>query len=197
MLSPETKAVINSELANSIYLYEVYYSETEPPKRWAAWDIDVVYDGNVYERSAIKHSELTQSTDGKINDVTLTVGNADRVIQYLIETYDLIKKPIRILEIFEGVDECISHTYTIKAAKTKKDSAIFTLSIGFDFLKLEVPARKVSSRICGWDFKGTDGACGYAGPDTTCDHTWEDCKAKGNVSRIGCFPGVINERIYF
>ncbi len=29
--------------------------------------------------------------------------------------------------------------------------------------------------------------CGYSGPDTTCNHTWTDCSAKGNTARMRAF----------
>jgi phage-related protein len=195
--STDGKALINSSELTTIYLYEVYYDDAQDPKRFADWDDDVLFGGNTYEKAVIKASEQSCESDGQISDVTLTVGNADRAIQYYIENYDLIGKKVKIIQIFSGVSDYIATTFRIKSAKAKKDYVSFTLSIGFDVLRLEIPARTVRSRMCWHRFKGTDGSCGYSGSDTTCDRSFEACKAKGNVARFGGFPAIPNERIYF
>lgn len=195
--STDGKKLITGSQITSIYLYEVYYSDSEAPLRWAAWDIDVLWQGNTYTPAVIKHSDLEQNTDGQINDLSLTIGNVDRIIQYYIEQYDLIGKKVKIIQIFEGIDDFLPATFKIKACKAKKDYATFTLSMGFDFLLAEVPSRRAYARFCSWQFKGADGNCPYTGSDTICEHTFEACKAKGALTKIGCFPAIINERIYF
>src|ERR1035437_9281515 len=105
-------------------------------------------------------------------------------------------KKIRIIQIFNTVTDCISASFEISGASAKKDYATFNLSIGFNFLLVEIPSRKMFARFCNWTFKGVDGSCGYLGSDLTCEHTFEACKLKGNLPRFGGFPAILNERIY-
>jgi hypothetical protein len=43
-------------------------------------------------------------------------------------------------------------------------------------------------QLCGHVFRGA--RCGYAGPETTCDHTMARCQALGNFQRFGGWPSV-------
>jgi len=178
-----------------VNLYELIYDPNEAPLRYTNWDEPVSYGGNIYDPAVIKHSELTQSSDGKLNNVTLMVGNADRIIQRYIEEYDLIGKRVKVIQFFIGsASGQTQGTFKIKQVIAKKDTATFTLSIGIDYLRVQVPRRTASARHCGWQFRSAE--CGYEGADTDCEKTFEDCMAKGNIARIGCFPGIINEKIY-
>ena len=189
--------VLNAAEIESMNLYEIYYSDEEEPLRLVNYDVEVLWQGNVYTPNVVKHSDITFNSDGQINEITLTVGNVDRIIQYYIEQYDMIGKKARTIEIFVGTNCYIPQTFKIKGAKVKKDFATFSLSMGFDYLLTEVPSRKMFARFCGWTFKGADGNCPYTGSDLTCEHTFEACKAKGCLHRFGGFPAIINERIYF
>jgi phage-related protein len=178
----------------SCYLYEIDYSDAEQPMRFTTNKEDMVFDGDTYLAEAIKHSDLTHSSDGKVNDVTVTVGNVDRVIQKYIEDYDLIGRPVYIRQIFENVTEPLEAAFKIKSVKAKEDVATFVLSIGLDYFKMSVPGRLARARYCEWKFKDAD--CKYSGGDTTCDRTFKACKTKDNLINFGGFPGIMNDRIY-
>lgn len=195
-LSEDANRILTSANVKTIFLYEIYHLGLEAePTRWAGWDIDVVYDGNTYEGRSIKHSEITQGSDGKINDINLAVNNCGRAVQQLIVDYGLIGKTIKVKQIFSGADDIIEYSLVIKGAATKKDQVVFQLGVGFDALKLIIPARKMFSQSCSWIFKGDE--CLYDGSETTCEKTFMDCKRKGNQERFGGFPAIINERLYF
>jgi len=329
-VSEELNRTLTAPEIRSCYLYDLEYEEGGV-LRWVGGKNPVLHNGFTYEPSSIKHSDISQDTDGKINDVSVTVGNLDRIIQHYINQYDLIGKPVKVTQVFWGrsntetiVDaqdeehvfttgdwvtsnlpgaygssarvsdgtgsfewrrtvngpqevyawypEDASHTdqavfdiytndvlldtielsqktgggqwirlgeyefdndartrleikagatgnlcadaikffgangpetiigdlvynLTIKAVTAKKDVATFTLGIGLDVLKLEVPGRKIFSKSCSWRFK--DNICQYKGPDRYCSKTFEDCHRKKNIANFGGFPGVINERLYF
>lgn len=204
------KEGIHKEEVKSIFLYEIQYADDvthshpdEPEEHthtywlyWADWDVDVTWKDQVYTHKVIKHSEITHSSDGRINDVQVSIGNVDRMIQYFIELYDLVGRKVRVIEIFEGIEAYLSYTFTINKITAKKDVAAFTLGMGFDFLIEELPNRRMFSRRCGWIFKGSDGNCNYQGADTTCSKSFLECKRKGNLANFGGFPGILNERIY-
>jgi phage-related protein len=176
-------AAANAESVTTYFLYEIYYDPKNRPGaclRYTNWQPssatsgypDLIYNGETYRTIPIKHSDITQGTDGKINDFTVTVGNADRVIQSYIENpdYDLMSGKIRIIQIFKGIDDPVAMTFRIKRATCKKDVAAFTLSIGIDVLGYELPGRKILSRFCWWAFRDTD--CKYNGHTET-KITWQ------------------------
>lgn len=194
-LADDTLLETHSDQLITFSLYELKYSPDEEPICYTNWDEEVAYRGRLYTPTAIKHSDMSQSSDGKISDVTLDIGNADRIIQTYIERYDLVGKRVKIIQYFYGSSNgTIQGTFKIKAVKAGKESATFTLSIGLDYIKSEIPRRYASSRFCHWQFKSVE--CGYTGTDDSCEKTFDDCLAKGNIARIGCFPGIINDKIF-
>lgn len=197
-LSPETIAAINADSVTSFYLYEIRYGEAGQALRYTNFQTEVVYQGKTYTPNVIKHNDITTTSDGKVNDMNVTVGNADRIIQDLIEGYEMIGKTVKLIQIVKLAGGALSGNelvFSIKRASCKKDWATITLGIGLDMLKSYIPARKILSRFCWWVFKGSD--CQYAGADTQCTRTFEECKKKGNQARFGGFPGVLQERFYF
>lgn len=194
--------VTHSTTPVSYYLYELTYSDSEDPLRLAAWGADVDFDGYTYSASTIKHDEVTTSSDGKVNDVTVTVGNVDRAIQEYIEEYDIVGNKVVVTQIFEDEYGSIAGSvvveFTIKSIKATEESATFTLSAGVDYFQLKFPGRIVRSRYCRWRFD--DENCKYTsntgGTDTTCNLTFRDCKNKGNIINFGAFPAVPSSRIY-
>jgi len=199
------KAILAATTAEEIklfYLYDFEYINHEGLTRhlrYTSWDEKVSYDGHIYEAVPIKHSEVSTSSDGKINPISITVGNADGIIQGYLNTFEVLGQNATITEIIltpQNEPALISEfVLKIKDAVCNTKTAVFTLSIGFDVLKAEVPGRKIMSRFCWWTFKSDE--CGYAGSDIQCGRTFDDCLKKGNLSRFGGFPGVINERFYF
>ena len=195
-LDTQIKENLNSEEVQTIFLYEVEY-DTGLFLYFASWDVDVTYQGKVYQATAIKHSEISQEADGKISDLNLTVGNADRLIQFYIVNYDLLGKYVTVKQIFpaSGSNGCISTRFKIKSVYAKKDHAVFTLSLGLDFLKLKVPSRIMMRDYCLWRFK--DSNCAYSGPETSCKGTFDACREKSNTHNFGGFPAILNNRLYF
>lgn len=197
MLSLDSNTVIatNSDTVKTFFLYQIYYSDTDQPLRWTDWSDEVTFLGYAYDSKVIKHDEISESSDGKINDIGVTVGNVDRNMQYYLEHYDLMGKQVKIIQFFDGCTGYVETNFTIRTAVAKADAVSFSLSLGFDVLKAEVPGRILRARFCSWRFR--DNSCRYAGSATSCDNTFESCSAKGNLANFGGFPGIINERFYF
>lgn len=195
-LDNQTMIATNSEEVQTLYLYEFAYDDVHDPLRWTSWDVEVSFEGHVFTPEVVKHGDITQSSDGKVNDCQLTVGNANRMMQYYIENYDVIGRQVRIVQFFVGQTGYVETSFVIKGAKAKADFVTFSLGIGIDFLKLEVPGRIMRSRMCGWRFGDDD--CGHTPTQgEQCERSFEACLAKHNQERFGGFPGIINERFYF
>ncbi|MGA1846761.1 hypothetical protein [Deferribacter abyssi] len=195
-LQSNVNNVLTADELITFYLYEIDYGDGV--LYWTNWGEDVSYNGRIYEAQVIKHADITWSTDGKINNVVLSIGNADRVIQYYIENYELLGKQVKIIQVFADsagiIQGSIEVTFVIESAVARKQQVDFTLSIGMDYLKSKVPARKMFAGYCRWQFK--DQNCAYSGTDTSCSKTFQDCLKKGNQKRFGGFPAIVNERFY-
>ena len=196
-LSQDGKLAIRKDVITTFFLYEIFYTETESIK-WTNWDENYVKDGKVYEVQTISSPNIVQSNDGKINGLSLEIGNAERQIQFYIEKYDLQGKVVKITEVIIDNKKLVGEnevTYRISSIKTTKDKGTIGLSIGLDFLKIQCPNRKMLSRYCGWKFRGPE--CKYAGDDKECNRTLDDCFRKYNSANFGGFPGITNERMFF
>lgn len=160
---------------------------------------DILWNGLLYKREVIAHSDIAFNSDGSISDVTVSVGNLDREIQKYIEWYKMEGKKVTITRLLFDSNAIYvgsrSIDLTIKGISVKEDYATFTLSTGVDVLGVSFPSTTIRANICRWLFKDKMD-CKYAGSDTTCGMTWADCLAKGNSRNFGGFPGVINENFY-
>lgn len=195
-LDATTLVKTNSAEVKTFYLYEITYQTGLDPLRWTNWSENVVFEGHTFEPRVIKHSDITQSSDGKLNDITLNIGNVDRAIQYYIENFEIMDHPVRIVQVFDGCVGYVEATFDIKAAQANSQQVTFTLSVGVDYLKASVPGRVLRSKYCWWAYG--DASCKMnVNPGDTCDRTFETCRAKGNLINFGGFPGIINERFYF
>lgn len=54
-------------------------------------------------------------------------------------------------------------------------------------MRWRFPQRTMIKAFCQWVFRSPE--CGYTGADASCSKTIGDCRNKGNIHRIGCFPG--------
>lgn len=190
-------SVLYSSIVKRFTLYDVYYTDAD-----ALYLTDIkeetVYNGVVYAPAAVQSSGITYSSDGKLNDVTLTTGNLDRLMQYYLEQYEMMGRAVKIREVFADAEDVIKgsvvYTYRIKSAKVSKKQAVFTLGVGVDVLGVTVPGRKVYSNFCYNQFR--DSNCKYAGTDSTCTKLFDDCIAKGNNQNFGGFPALVKAHVY-
>ncbi len=133
-----------------------------------------------------------------IDSVNLTVANVSRVIQSYLESYDLRGKKVSIKTVWANqladTSAYIEDVFYIDSYTADQDNVSFVLTSKFDVLDVELPLRRYSRNYCNWKFKGTE--CGYAGSDTTCNKTKQDCKNnKNNYARFGGFPSIQSNRI--
>lgn len=221
-IHPFDFANLASSEARTFYLYEIEWGDYDPdlgyyvdkdgeyatPLRYSNFDIplEVWIWGNEtkvwYHPAAIEHNEISQTAEGRLSDLTVSVGNADRIIQKYIEEYDMVGKYVNIHQVFfnpynveNPASVIYSFKFMIKTVNASSTQADFVLSLGIDYLQLSFPSRKMFAHYCSWKFKDPT-TCGYTGSDTNCTKTWDACKAKSNQRRFGGFPGIINERFY-
>lgn len=87
---------------------------------------------------------------------------------------------------FEIYPPELSVEYTVRYSSTDRTNFSFFLSTSAPFGR-QYPQRRMFKAQCRWVFKSPE--CGYAGNISTCPRTIAGCKARGNITRIGCFPG--------
>lgn len=190
-------SVLYSSVVKRFMLYDVFYTDSDLLRLTDMPEL-VVFGGQTYTPAAVESSGLTISSDGKVNDVTLTTANLDRAMQYYLDTYDMIGRAVKIREVFADADGVVKGsvllTFKIKSAKTTRQTAVFTLSMGVDVLGVTVPGRKMYANFCYNQFK--DGNCKYSGADASCTKLFDDCAKKGNALNFGGFPALVKAHVY-
>jgi lambda family phage minor tail protein L len=132
---------------------------------------------------------------GSSSKVTVSIGNLDRAIQLLVEENDLVGRRVRQIQWFNNTASTLQFYWIISNVKANEKVAKFELGTNVDLLTAKLPNRILNAAFCSWQFKGVE--CKYAGSDTECEKSWEDCCDKGNTVNFGGAPGLVNQHFYF
>lgn len=169
------------------YLYSLMFS---PDLLYTSSDAAVVFGGNTYQPYPIIHSNITQESGKDVEQITLTIGNADRIFSILFAQKELRRKRIEIKKVF--LDLLSDPTYFqgwvffVDNVSIEEEQCVVNCTSRVDVIYKRLPARTFSDK-CPWIFKGNDGYCGYAGGDTSCNKAYTDCQNKSNLARFGGF----------
>ncbi|NCC60059.1 MAG: DUF2163 domain-containing protein [Verrucomicrobiae bacterium] len=182
-----------------IYLYEVEdFDGLGNSLLFAAYDQDISFNGKTYIRFPISHDGAGENTSGEIDAIVVKVANVSQFIQAKLEAYNLRGKKVIITMVFanllsESLNK-LEQIYYIDSYSSGMDVAEFSCTSKFDLMKLELPARKYWRNFCAWKFKSAE--CAYSGDQTTCNKTFQRCKALSNQVRFGGFPSIPSRHIY-
>lgn len=165
---------------------------------FAEYDTDITFNSILYSRFPITFDVISENNKGQIDAVTLTLCNVSRLIQSYLEDYDFRMKKVTIKTVWADqladTSAYIDDVFYIDSYTADQDNVSFNLTSKFDVLQVELPLRRYSRNYCNWRFKGTE--CGYAGPESTCNKTKQDCNDnKNNYARFGGFPSIKSSRI--
>jgi len=188
----------NKQTNKPINLYTIKEYDGAADLRFAEYDSDVTYLGDVYSKFPLTHENISENTQGEIDHVTVTISNISRLIQGYLENYDLRGKKVIIRKVWANQladpNAYTDSIYYIDSYTADENNVVFTLSSKFDVLDLELPARRYSRNYCSWKFKSSE--CGYAGVETSCDKTLQRCRELSNQIRFGGFPSIPTRRIF-
>lgn len=189
----------NKQQNRPVYLYRVFDYDGSADLYFTNHDEDVTFDGQVYTAFPITHDTVADNTSGEIDQVTVKLANVSREIQAYLETYDWRGLKVTITAVFleelADADDSVVHTFYIDNYTADEESVSFVLTTKFDLLDIQLPLRTYNRNHCGWKFKSTE--CGYAGAETICNKTKQDCRDnKNNVTRFGGFPSIPQRRLY-
>lgn len=137
--------------------------------------------------------DATEQRKGELNAVTtcVSVGDASGTLMEICEAtsfFDRCKCELMYVRLSEdySAEKILSSMFVVNKVGTDGTSFKFEISSDAPF-EWQFPPRRMYKAKCQWTFRSDE--CGYAGADTTCGKTVNDCIAKGNIRRIGCFAG--------
>lgn len=177
-----------------VWLYEIEVPTTPTATilRYAEYTEPVVWQGNTFQPFPISHSEINESSEGRINAVTVTVSNVMREIQAYLEEWDYLSgAPVRIICVNLS-DSSYSQMRDLAVSSTQyNDKAVtFTLSLNFDIVGKKI-GRTAYRDKCAWVYKSAE--CAYSGAIALCDKTLggqNGCRVHANAVRFGGMPGI-------
>lgn len=184
-----------------VFLYTVHdYKGNDENLCFAAYDVNVTFDGVEYQKFPITHDEITENTKGEIDTIKVQISNIARLIEYYLQTYDLRGKEISIKQVWadklDDPDCYIEFSSFIDSYTSNVKDVVFSLMSKFDVLNVTIPGRLWLRDSCQAIFKGADGECGYAGSETVCNRTWQRCKELNNSQRFGGCRAIPGRRGY-
>jgi lambda family phage minor tail protein L len=194
------KQAKNAELVRPIFLYSLLLDPTGNVwKRWTSWSDEIIFDGVTYLPFAITHSSISEDNSGKIQSVKITIANANREMQAILDEYDgLRERPITITQVWEQTildpTAFIADTLAVKEVSVTEKSVSLTLSSELDVLNIKIPRKVMTRTFCRFTYKGVE--CGYAGSETRCNRTLNRCRELGNQARFGAFPATPLQKIF-
>lgn len=190
-----------NKLSNQpIHLFTVHdYDGASNNLTYAAYPEAVTYDGVTYNPFPISFDSIKENNQSQIDTVTIKVSNISRTIQGYLETYNFRGLKVTIKTVWANQlgdsNAFIDDIYYIDSYSADQNDVDFTLTSKFDVMDISLPRRRYLRNYCQWKFKSDE--CGYAGVETECNKTKQDCKDnKENLSRFGGFPSINQKGIF-
>lgn len=185
----------NKLVSNGVWilLLEILY-ENESPIRVCYNTENIEWDNLIWYACPFELGDMSESKEGEIPTVTLTVWDIERRISPIIDQYDggigaeanimivhsdhLDNADPELYEPFEVVEVSIDYLNRVK------------FNLGAENLtNYRSPSDLFLKGHCRYkEFKGA--YCLYDGPETSCDRTFRQCKQYENQHRFGGFPGL-------
>jgi len=189
----------NKQENRPVFLYRVFEYNDSDDLFLTSHDADVTFDGQVYTKFPITHEAISDNTQGEIDQVNLRISNVSRAIQAYLEANDWRGKKVTITAVFldalADADDAIVHTFFIDNYTSDEKDVNVVLTTKFDVLDIQLPLGAYNRNYCRWKFKSSE--CGYAGSESVCNKTKQDCRDnKNNVVRFGGFPSIPQRRLF-
>jgi phage-related protein len=161
----------------------------------AVWNTEnIAWDGETWYAFPFSLSDIEESKDAEIPEVSLTIFDIERRIIPLIDTYgggigaSLWVRIVHSAYLDNNTPE-FEHEFEIIAVSVGHDFSVkFTLGAENLSNKRSPVSRYIKGHCRYKEFKGN--RCGYSGDATDCNRTFERCRELGNQHRFGGFPGV-------
>lgn len=160
---------------------------------YTLYDTDVVFSATTYTGTSGKLSAIEETAQGTVPTVSLTLQNVDRVIRDWLRGDDRRGTEVTIRVVMSDnladSDGYLQRLFDIDSYTWEDRDAILSLTESPLLQGMRCPSRTTNPHFCPWVFKGDE--CGYNGPITECDFTYQDCKERHGTDpkRYGGFLG--------
>ena len=187
------------EKITPIYLYSIQFDEIANWwLRLAGFSRNIIFDGSEYKAFSITHDKIGENLSGRIDRVTLRLGNANREMQYYLDNYDAFKgcKVSIKLVWLENLDNpnCFDeYNFVVESGDSDDKEVTLALKSGIDVEVNKIPKGKFNRAYCRFKFKSAE--CGYSGSEISCNKSFQRCQELNNVRRYGAFPGTPMNRL--
>lgn len=203
-INPTTQAEAAASQAKPILLFEFYL--TAGTQFFTTCDHLVSQGGNTYYPFPLGISEITKSSVGLSDSVTIVLSNVSREISTLLLSESFRGKRVIIRRTFLLADNTVAPPFIafdglmdVVIGKEEKDTAIIqaTCTTDLAYWQKSIPGRQFQA-TCQNEFKDSD--CLYAGVETSCNRTWDRCVALSNTNNYTGFrhlPQLENTQIWW
>ena len=160
---------------------------------------DVTWNGHLYQAFPFEIGETSEDSDGSDPNVSLRVDNTAQGMQWYVEESgggvgtEVILRVVNSLNLSSNDPPDLEEVYTVLSCNISEQWVEFTLGTDYS-AKTRRPLDRYMKNSCRFKYKGM--RCGYSGNKQTCDHTLSDCRAHGNSTRFGGFPGIDQKGVY-
>ncbi len=176
---------INSGQVEIYYLIETTINGTDYYFTNAGQDI--ISNSVNYTAMPIKIDSVGSNKTGMVSEITMTLSNLTQLGTQWVSGSEIRGSEVNVYIIDATLpdEKILIFSGIIDRVGLNRDTFVLTIRERNDYIGEQLP-RRTHSRRCMWVFKGNE--CKYAGLDTTCGKTWEDCVAKNNTENFGGFP---------
>ena len=183
-----------------VYLIDM---ELSTPKYLTNADQHVYYEGKVYEPWGMNFGAVEYSISPTVDKVGVEIDNVDQTFSQLLQTTEMRGKRflmrLAALDQNMGVIGAIIHFDGIlDTTRAKKRTVKFDIYNHMILWKKKVP-RRTHQATCTWTFKDSV-TCKYAGAQTTCDKSYDQCLSYGNYLNFGgsrWLPSLADKQIWW
>jgi phage-related protein len=159
---------------------------------------DIWWAGSQYTAASFQVDQIGEESKGEVPRVDIRISNISRVMDSVVQQYDAYVKvngysPVMVniyllnsLNLGSATPE-VKYVFELKQPKTSPMWATFTLGAPNPFMR-RYPESRMLKHHCRHIF--TDENCKHPGDPLGCNKTLVRCRALGNRTNFGGFPGI-------
>ena len=139
-----------------------------------------------------------QNSNGEMPNFTVRVSNVTRTVEgYLEQAGGGVGAQVRIMVVLSKHLEIttpeLDEEFSVQSVNYDENWVSFVLTGAVNLFR-RVPLRRYLKNFCPFQYKGLE--CRSTSRLSTCDKSYEACKARGNLQRFGGEPGIPQGGLY-
>lgn len=189
---------INSDTAWLVLLEVIFDSAEDDRIRVCRNTENIIWGGKTWVAFPFEISETKVDDKGTLSNLTLDVDNSSRDLEYHLNKYaggsgcQIVLRVVRSDDLSCPTPD-LEEYFSVKATTVTESKVSFTLGNAYP-AKARRPYRRYMKNNCPFKYKGV--MCGASSSHASCNHTLKDCRARGNSTRFGGFPGIPQGGLY-